>query len=183
MTKRYYCKRYPGYSISGVCKFENGVLVTDDESVQAAIEAQDWFGVHIFGGDPDPLDMPRTAAEVHLGMRSTKPAVVDRVTVPESTRRAPERPVSNVSHEAPLVVAELPAGAADALAAAALIPLDERVPISKTDVGSATKERLFAECVALHVPVTGDEKRSELQGMVREALGYDKRTNGKRSEA
>jgi hypothetical protein len=47
VKKRYQCSRFPWLAIGNKVKFQAGAFETADPELQALIESNDWFDVHI----------------------------------------------------------------------------------------------------------------------------------------
>ena len=71
-TKGYVSNRFPYLQIGNHIRFQGGLFETDDETLQALVEQNEWFNVHIHPRDHDTelpdLDQPR----VRHGGRGTR---------------------------------------------------------------------------------------------------------------
>jgi hypothetical protein len=82
MKKAYVNNRFPYFTLTGTpIAFEAGLFETDDEAVQARLEAHEWFGVHIHPRDlpvgdvaPQPLAPLMQEARLRHGARSSRTA-------------------------------------------------------------------------------------------------------------
>jgi hypothetical protein len=79
MARAYVCNRFPFLKIGEAVAFHNGLFETDDPELQALIERNDWWGVHIHPRDvpvgdvaPQPLDPVVSEARVRHGARSSR---------------------------------------------------------------------------------------------------------------
>jgi hypothetical protein len=80
MKKAYVSNRFPFFTLVGTpVAFDAGLFETEDEAVQAKVEAHEWYGVHIHPRDLPVGDTPgqplaplATEARLRHGARSSR---------------------------------------------------------------------------------------------------------------
>ena len=83
-TKAYSCNRFKNLRIGSHIHFRNGHFETDSEAVQAEVESNEWYGVHIH---PVDVEEPEEAVD-----ELAEPIGDDDVTVDAPRRgRSPKK--------------------------------------------------------------------------------------------
>lgn len=70
MKQGYICNRYPFLRIGARIQFQDGLFETEDADLQAMVEANEWFNLHIHPRDTTEPAMD--APPVRAGRRSTR---------------------------------------------------------------------------------------------------------------
>lgn len=76
--KQYVSPRYPSYSIGKDIRFVNGIFSTDDTELQAIVESNDWYGIHILPLDEMPvIPVPRVEEPVEPAVKADKTELLE----------------------------------------------------------------------------------------------------------